>query len=571
MKTKISYYVALSVVTLGAMAAVVLSNNGSQGDNNFKNNGEVIYLNKQNLVGEAVGESTLKFDSSKMFAFYDKTKDSKESLRFAVAVKGEIDSINYTRAAIDGSYEEQVESITKVYRGLEVEGNTFYYDGATLTTNEAAKGKYYWAVYNINYDNTVTDKIVGSDEVIKFALTINGNETVSLSSSLESAKLGGGDGSETNPYLIYSQTGWTEFKNNYDKYKSSNISLNLNILEEVKAPFGEFSGTFNGNGNDIKLEINNGTSSNTALFSTTTSSAVIKNLNVSGSVTGGANTAGFVGTNFGTIDNCTNNATINSSSGRAAGIAAYTCNGSAIINCYNNKGVNANSLTIEPKQIATALGVGGIVGTVEKLSNDYLSKNKIVVSTNKIEVNNCHNTGEIINSGTTAGGVVGIIRSGDFTLDKCTNSANVTSKHMLAGGIVGLVNFSNVTISNCVNEENSVVTGAYYVGGITGAFGYDGDRTSTMEKCINNGKIVAKGIHTDGKSYRIGGISGMCYGSTITECTNNGEVLVESYSGDTELKIADNYDTSSYRVAYIAGYKTKNGKVTSCTNNYKKQ
>lgn len=570
MKTKISYYAALSIVTLGAMAAVVLSNNGSHSDNNFKNNGEVIYLNKQNLVGEAVVDSTLKFESSKMFAFYDKTKDSKESLRFAVAVRGEIDSINYTRAAIGESYGKQVGSITKVYRGLKVEGNTFYYDGETLTTNESAQEKYYWAVYNINYDNTVTDKIVGSDEVIKFTLTINGDKTVSLSSSLESAKLGGGDGLK-NPYLIYSKVGWEKFKTNYENYKSSSISLNLSNLGAVTAPFGEFSGTFNGNGNDIQLKIENGTSSNTALFSTTTSSAVIKNLNVSGSVTGGANTAGFVGTNFGTIDNCTNNATINSSSGRAAGIAAYTCNGSAIINCYNKKGVNANSLTIEPKKIATALGVGGIVGTVEKLSNDYLSRNKIVVSTNKIEVNNCHNTGEIINSGTTAGGVVGIIRSGDFTLDNCTNSANVTSKHMLAGGIVGLVNFSNVTISNCVNEENSVVTGAYYVGGITGAFGYDGDRTSTMEKCINNGKIVANGLHIDGNSYRIGGISGMCYGSTITECTNNGEVFVESYSGDTELKIAENYDTSSYRVAYIAGYKTKNGKVTSCTNNYKKQ
>ena len=567
MKTKISYYVTLSVVTLGAMAAVVLSNNGSHSDNNFKNNGEVIYLNKQNLVGEAVVDSTLKFKSSKMFAFYDKTKDSKESLRFAVAVKGEIDSINYTRDAIDGSYGKQVESITKVYRGLEVEGNRFYYDGETLTTNESAQGKYYWAVFNITYADTVSVK---EDDAVSMELTING-ETISLSSSLTQSKLGGGDGSEKNPYLIYSKTGWEEFKTNYENYKSSSISLNLSNLGAVTAPFGEFSGTFNGNGNDIQLEIDNGTSSNTALFSTTTSSAVIKNLVVSGSVKGGANTAGFVGTNFGTIDNCTNNATINSSSGRAAGIAAYTCNGSAIINCYNNKGVNANSLTIEPKQIATALGVGGIVGTVEKLSNDYLSKNKIVVSTNKIEVNNCHNTGEIINSGTTAGGVVGIIRSGDFTLDNCTNSANVTSKHMLAGGIVGLVNFSNVTISNCVNEENSVVTGAYYVGGITGAFGYDGDRTSTMEKCINNGKIVANGIHTDGKSYRIGGISGMCYGSTITECTNNGEVLVESYSGDTELKIAENYDTSSYRVAYIAGYKTKNGKVTSCTNNYKKQ
>ena len=566
MKTKISYYVALSVVTLGAMAAVVLSNNGSHSDNNFKNNGEVIYLNKQNLIGEAVEDTPLKFESSKMFAFYDKTKDSKESLRFAVAVRGEIDSINYTRAAIDGSYGEQVESITKVYRGLEVEGNTFYYDGATLTTNESAQGKYYWAVFNITYADTVTVK---EDDVVSMELTINGNEPIPLSSSLESAKLGGGNGSETNPYLIYSQAGWDEFKTNYENYKSSSISLNLSGLE-VKTPFGEFGGIFDGNGNDIKLNIANGTNSNTALFSTTTASAVIKNLNVSGNVTGGANTAGFVGTNFGTIDNCTNNATINSSSGRAAGVAAYTCNGSAIINCYNNKGVNANSLTIEPKKIATALGVGGIVGTVEKLSDDYLSKNKIVVSTNKIEVNNCHNAGEIINSGTTAGGVVGIIRSGDFTLDNCTNSGNVTSNHILAGGIVGLVNFSNVTISNCVNEA-STITGAYYVGGITGAFGYDGDRTSTMKNCINNGKIVAKGVHTDGISYRIGGISGMCYGSTITECTNNGEVVVESYSGDTELKIAENYDTSSYRAAYIAGYKTKNGKVTSCTNNYKKQ
>ena len=147
MNKKVTSYLALSVVTLGALAAVALSGNNK--DNNFKDNDEVIYLNKQNLIGGAVENSALKFESSKMFAFYDefKTNDSK-SLRFATAIKGEIDSISYKMSKI-GDYEEKLESITKVYRGLEVGGNTFYYDGATLTTNESAQRKYYWAVFNV--------------------------------------------------------------------------------------------------------------------------------------------------------------------------------------------------------------------------------------------------------------------------------------------------------------------------------------------------------------------------------------------------------------------------------------
>lgn len=65
MNKKVTSYLALSVVTLGALAAVALSGNNK--DNNFKDNDEVIYLNKQNLIGEAVENSALKFESSKMF------------------------------------------------------------------------------------------------------------------------------------------------------------------------------------------------------------------------------------------------------------------------------------------------------------------------------------------------------------------------------------------------------------------------------------------------------------------------------------------------------------------------
>ena len=564
MKTKISYYVALSVVTLGAMAAVVLSNNGSQGDNNFKNNGEVIYLNKQNLVGEAVGESTLKFDSSKMFAFYDKTKDSKESLRFAVAVKGEIDSINYTRAAI-GSYEEQVESITKVYRGLEVEGNTFYYDGETetLTTNESAKGKYYWAVYNINYDNTVTDKIVGSDKVVDFTLTINGNELKSLSSSLESAKLGGGDGSEKKPYLIYSKTGWEKFKTNYENYKSSSISLNLSNLGAVTAPFGEFSGTFNGNGNDIQLKIDNGTSSNTALFSTTTSSAVIKNLNVSGSVTGGANTAGFVGTNFGTIDNCTNNATIKTKKVSAAagagsgGIAGVTRYGSKITNCINEGDVDGNSGTA----VATALGVGGIAGTIYRHYQNEASEEGVTFEKNT-------NRGKISNSGMGTGGIVGLIRIQGLEINDCKNYGEITSTSNSVGGIVGVLNFRNIKIKNCFNYNS--IKGTFYIGGIVGAFGYDNnkfDNNSIIANCTNDAQITAMAEQSN-DGYRIGGIAGIVRGKVLfNSCINdiNGKIMIGEEEAEIETSVLYGSKDQKY-VGYLIGLK---GSTTQCDENCK--
>lgn len=564
MKTKISYYVALSVVTLGAMAAVVLSNNGSQGDNNFKNNGEVIYLNKQSLVGEAVGDSTLKFESSKMFAFYDKTKDSKESLRFAVAVKGEIDSINYTRAAI-GSYEEQVESITKVYRGLEVEGNTFYYDGETetLTTNESAKGKYYWAVYNINYDNTVTDKIVGSDKVVDFTLTINGNELKSLSSSLESAKLGGGDGSEKKPYLIYSKTGWEKFKTNYENYKSSSISLNLSNLGAVTAPFGEFSGTFNGNGNDIQLKIDNGTSSNTALFSTTTSSAVIKNLNVSGSVTGGANTAGFVGTNFGTIDNCTNNATIKAKKVSAAagagsgGIAGVTRYGSKITNCINEGDVDGNSGTA----VATALGVGGIAGTIYRHYQNEASEEGVTFEKNT-------NRGKISNSGMGTGGIVGLIRIQGLEINDCKNYGEITSTSNSVGGIVGVLNFRNIKIKNCFNYNS--IKGTFYIGGIVGAFGYDNnkfDNNSIIANCTNDAQITAMAEQSN-DGYRIGGIAGIVRGKVLfNSCINdiNGKIMIGEEEAEIETSVLYGSKDQKY-VGYLIGLK---GSTTQCDENCK--
>lgn len=565
MKTKISYYVALSVVTLGAMAAVVLSNNGSHSDNNFKNNDEVIYLNKQNLIGEKVEDSALKFESSKMFAFYDKTKDSKESLRFAVAVKGEIDSINYTRAAIDGSYGEQVESITKVYRGLKVEGNTFYYDGETLTTNESAQEKYYWAVYNINYDNTVTDKIVGSDEVIKFTLTINGNEQVSLSSSLEGAKLGGGDGSETKPYLIYSQAGWDKYVKdanaNAENFSKKYISLVASSITS-KTMIKEFYGNFDGHNNKINAQIKESSTNNkigTGLFSANRG-GIIENLVVEGSVEGIINTAGIAGINDRTIRNCVNYASIVNNGSRAGGITAYSRKGSSVINCENNGVITGQSVNNAGSNINSMRGVGGIVGVIENNTTNKIN----------IKLENCHNKAQVDNNYQAVGGIVGLILSkdnktaitGQFAIKDCTNSGKITSGKSFAGGILGVADNKNIVIDNCHNLESGVVTGTFFVGGIAGAFGYSANISdlkdnAIISNCSNAATIIATTEHAKG-GYRVGGITGMAWGTQINECKNSADVKGADQLAD---KNKDTGNDDKLYIGHLVGYKTGTAKI----------
>lgn len=559
MKTKISYYVALSVVTLGAMAAVVLSNNGSHSDNNFKNNGEVIYLNKQNLVGEAVKDSALKFESSKMFAFYDKTKDSKESLRFAVAVKGEIDSINYTRGAIDGSYGEQVESITKVYRGLEVEGNKFYYDGETLTTNESARGKYYWAVFNITYADTVS---VTKEDVVSMEFTINGNKPIPLSSSLEGAKLGGGDGSETNPYLIYSQTGWNKYVKdanaNAKNFSKKYISLVTSSITS-KTMIKEFYGNFDGHNNKINAQIKESSSNNkigTGLFSANRG-GIIENLVVEGSVEGIINTAGIAGINDGTIRNCVNYASIVNNGSRAGGITAYSRQGSGIIDCENKGVITGQSVNNAGSNINSMRGVGGIVGVLENGTTNAI----------KIRVENCHNKAQVDNNYQAVGGIVGLILSkdnktaitGQLTIKDCTNSGKITSGKSFAGGILGVADNENIVIDNCQNLESGVVTGTFFVGGIAGAFGYSANisdlkKNTIISNCSNAANITATAEHTSG-GYRVGGITGMAYGTAVKSCTNSGTIT----GGDNEVLAPNGTSTNKY-VGTLVGFKT--GKVT---------
>lgn len=163
-----------------------------------------------------------------------------------------------------------------------------------------------------------------------------------------------------------------------------------------------FMGTFDGGGHNIKIYINSNSTSRQGLFGAIGEGAVVKNLSVSGSITGSYHgyTGSIAGENSGTIENCRSTAEVDgyTNTGGIAGI-----NYGKIINCYN-EGTVKNFLTY----------VGGIAGT------------------NSGEIINCYNRGLVtcsMNMG--LGGVLG------------TNSGTVTNCYYLEGTAKGGINGSD--------------------------------------------------------------------------------------------------------------------------------
>ena len=72
-------------------------------------------------------------------------------LRFATAVKGNIESISYLRGMVDGKIDAPLKEVSTIYKSIKAGDSLYYYNGSELTTDEAAAGEYYWACYTIKY------------------------------------------------------------------------------------------------------------------------------------------------------------------------------------------------------------------------------------------------------------------------------------------------------------------------------------------------------------------------------------------------------------------------------------
>ena len=201
-------------------------------------------------------------------------------------------------------------------------------------------------------------------------------------------------GTANNPYRIFTATQLAAFRDlvNDENDQTADPDAHAKLMNNIDLkdvcgeslhggtswnPIGSFSnsykGTFDGNGKTISGLYIGTTANNQGLFGYVGTGGTVKDLTVSGTVTGtGDYVGGVVGYNNGTVENCYNTGSV-SGLDSVGGVAGW--NDGSVENCYNTGKVSGGA------------GVGGVVGY------------------NSSTVENCYNIGEV--SGSPVGGVVG--------------------------------------------------------------------------------------------------------------------------------------------------------------------
>ena len=233
----------------------------------------------------------------------------------------------------------------------------------------------------------------------------------------------GGSGTEADPYLISSKADMETLAtavNSGNSYSGKYFLLTQDITEAVTTIIGNynppastkpFSGLFDGGGHNINVNIST-TAWHAGVFGYV-SSATIKNLGVTGSVTRTSNDDAYVG-----------------------GICGYASS-TTIDNCYNTGNISLYSSH-----------VGGICGSA--------------LSTT---INNCYNIGNIslysFSSSVYAGGICGYVYSGT-TVSNCYNigniSAAITSSSSYSPHVGSISGYGSGIIKNCIAANTTITT-----------------------------------------------------------------------------------------------------------------
>lgn len=228
---------------------------------------------------------------------------------------------------------------------------------------------------------------------------------------------------------------------------SGSYKLTADII--VTAPYAnEFTGTFDGNGHTVTLDITSG-SANTGLFKKLVGGATVKNVITSGSITVNANNVGGItgvaDTELGaiTISNCKNE----------AAIKGNKVVGGILGGCTEDDHALTISACANEGNISGTRNIGGICGTLE----------------NAHFIKNCYNSGEV--TGSTIGGILGRGARGYSSttdtpiLENCYNVGNIVYSGTNGSAIVGTGYAKKpVQVKNCYALKGSAQ--AFVVNGV---------------------------------------------------------------------------------------------------------
>lgn len=363
------------------------------------------------------------------------------------------------------------------------------------------------------------------------------------------AQFAGGDGSESNPYIISDATQL----NNVRNYLSSNFIITNDInLSGTWTPIGTsgnpFKGYLNGDNHIISgLSINNG--SGIGLFGYV-NGGKIENINLNNvSISGTLNVGGLIGiveTSV-NVNNCNVSGSI-TATGSLGGLIGVINNAStssspdvSITNCNNNILLTIN----------TAEDGGGLIGRIYWFASATLTVDNCSVSgTVNPTTGSYYHHGGLIGHVYTRGTSNTIISS-SFCTAEVPGNVNET------GGLIGKINAgasSSVEVSNCYATGN--VKGSSYIGGLIGMTYTDtGTSKVNLKNCYSTGDVTSSAAYC-------GGFSGVTYGV----------INIENCYAKSNVSSSGNYvggfigEASSYGITVTHIQKLKNCYATGNVN-----
>ena len=358
-----------------------------------------------------------------------------------------------------------------------------------------------------------------------------------MSMTVQAAELSG-SGTEADPYLIQSTDDWNTLGTNVSSgtdYTGKYFRLTKDITvsnmigqnnhgggSNEQTNLKSFSGTFDGDGHTLTVNINKSDTHAAAPF-TATKNATIKNLNVKGKVEGGIHSSGLVGVPNGTltVENCIVSVDVSSGASYLGGLVGHGFN--ATIN------LKSSTFNGSLKSDASNATIGGMVGWCGLSSTDKAN----------IMVSDCLFSGSYSPSSANFSPLgFGVSGSSNATLENFSSTENPTG----SGNVI-------VVASGATNEVISYLEAAW-----------DGNKKQVVytEKTINAAQVTK--LATNTTAWNTGWYIATSDITISNRVTVSGTVHLILKNGVT-LKATKGISVDQNNTFYIHGQSNDTGKM----------
>lgn len=388
-----------------------------------------------------------------------------------------------------------------------------------------------------------------------------------------------GEGTEKAPYQINNANDWLALA----KYVEEScaefagqfvaVTADVDFKDVAFAPVAfdgktTFAGTLDGGNHTLKNINVNTALQNYGPIGILGETGIIKNLTIQGSINAtNSYIGGFVGKNYGTIDNCVSEVTITTTKPNVGGFIGQGLGGS-VLNSISRAVINTSTTAVggftgyasEPMTYTNCTFEGEINSTSTTTST--LNYGGFVGSSWPSVFTNCQNKGKFSCTFEKANGIAGFVGYangvkgvGVYTFTDCANYSDISAGYKLCGFIASLITTAGqapVKMVNCVNYGN--ITSGQTVAWTAGLVGQAVPNT-VLINCRNLGDITSAGTTVGGLIGSTGGTFSAAEPLLIDSCYNTGKITSGGTYAAGLIASGTNFQTirNSYNTGDVSG------------------